>query len=75
MSNANPEDVFEYQVTKANKVLIYWQNQLVTALANQQAQKFLRQLEEGVAPQLVMARFTGNFKRGNERTAKNKSRG
>ena len=67
---------FDYQVTKDNKVLIYWYNKLVTTLAGKNAQKFLRQIngldEDG--SQLVMARFTGNFKRGNEREAKNKNR-
>ena len=64
---------FEYQVTKDQKVLIYWHNQLVVTLANEKARKFLRQIDSaGADPQLIMARFTGNFKRGNERTGKTK---
>lgn len=68
------EEFFEYQVTKDNKVLIYWYNKLVVTLAGKQAQKFLRQIDglDGVEAQLVLARFTGNFKRGNERSGKNK---
>ena len=63
---------FEYQVSKDNKVFIYWYNKPVTTLAGKQAQKFLAQIEslDGVEAQLVMARFTGNFKRGNERQGK-----
>lgn len=72
--NKLEEEFFEYQVTKGDKVLIYWYNKLVVTLAGQQAQKFLAQIEglEGVEAQLVLARFTGNFKRGNERLGKNK---
>ena len=68
------EEFFEYTVTKDNKVLIYWYNKLVVTLAGKQAQKFLGQIDglEGVEAQLVLARFTGNFKRGNERLGKNK---
>ncbi|MCB9450184.1 MAG: hypothetical protein H6672_02025 [Anaerolineaceae bacterium] len=60
---------FDYQVTKDERVFIYWYNKLVTTLAGEKAKKFLRQIN-GLADddeQLVMARFTGNFKRGNER--------
>lgn len=63
---------FDYRVTKAGKVLIYWHNRLVVTLANQRATKFLRQLDEGADSQQLMARFTGNFKRGNEREGKNR---
>ncbi|MEQ8674778.1 MAG: hypothetical protein RLP44_17390 [Aggregatilineales bacterium] len=68
------EGFFEYQVTKDNKVFIYWYNKLVTTLSGKQAQKFLAQIDglTDVDEQLVMARFTGNFKRGNERDGKNK---
>ncbi len=66
------EGFFEYQVSKDNKVFIYWYNKQVTTLAGKQAQKFLTQIEslDGAEAQLVMARFTGNFKRGNERQGK-----
>lgn len=71
MTNEEMDEPFEYQVTKDQKVLIYWNNQLVVTLANEKARKFLRQIESaGAAPQLIMARFTGNFKRGNEREGK-----
>lgn len=70
MKQFSDGDLFDYHMTKANKVLIYWNDQLVTTLANKQAQKFLRQLDEGADPQQLMARVTGNFKRGNEREGK-----
>ncbi len=66
------EDVFDYQITKSKKVLIYWYGKLVVTLAGPKAQKFLQQVEgaDDDEAQLVMARFTGNFKRGNEREGK-----
>lgn len=66
------EGFFDYQVSKDNKVFIYWYGKLVVTLSGKQAQKFLAQIEplDGVDAQLVMARFTGNFKRGNERQGK-----
>jgi len=70
--NEENTELFEYQVTKDQKVLIHWDNRLVVTLANEKAEKFLRQIDEANAdPQLIMARFTGNFKRGNERDGKN----
>ena len=72
------EGFFDYEVTKSEKVFIYWYDKHVVTLAGKQAQKFLRQINgldvEDVSAQLVMARFTGNFKRGNERDGKNKRR-
>jgi hypothetical protein len=38
-------------------------------LRGARAQEFLAEVQSG-DPQLVMARWTGNYKRGNERTAK-----
>ena len=67
---------FEFKAVNDQKVLIYWDNRLVVTLANDKARRFLRQVEEpGADPQLVMARFTGNFKRGNERVGKNTHKG
>lgn len=67
---------FDYQVTKQNKILIYWRDKHVVTLSGKKAQKFLVQIDnvDESAAQLVMARFTGNFKRGNEREGKNKQR-
>ncbi|MET0741295.1 MAG: hypothetical protein ABWZ26_07050 [Candidatus Nanopelagicales bacterium] len=41
---------------------------LATTLRDGTAQQFLAEVESG-DPQEVMARWTGNYKRGNERTA------
>jgi hypothetical protein len=46
---------------------------LATTLRDGRAQQFLAEVESG-DPQEVMARWTGNYKRGNERTAKDHPR-
>ncbi len=62
-------DVFDYRATKDGKVFISWQGRPVTTLAGQKADLFLSRAEglDGEDLQQVMARATGNFKRGNER--------
>lgn len=63
------DDIFKYRALKDGKVLIYWRGRHVTTQAGSAALKFLRKIEglDGKAAQLVMAKATGNFKRGNER--------
>ena len=63
------EDIFSFQKNKDDKVFIYWYNQQVMILKNKMAQKFIKQIEglDDSEKQLVMAKITGNFKRGNER--------
>lgn len=62
---------FAYRVTSEEKVLIYRDNRIVTILANHRARRFLRQMQQdSVDPQLLMAMYTGNYKRGNERQGK-----
>jgi hypothetical protein len=55
-------------VAKDGRVRIAGQGRVVTTLAGARAARFLREVEgaDGEAVQLAMARFTGNFKRGNE---------
>jgi hypothetical protein len=62
---------FRFQTSKDGKVFIYWTNRLVTTLSGNQARQFMAKAsqtdEKGV--QMLMAKATGNFKRGNERTS------
>lgn len=63
------DDVFSYEAHKDGKVFIYWHTRQVTILKGKAAQKFLANIEK-LQPhqaQLLMAKATGNFKRGNER--------
>ena len=65
------EPVFDYQITKDQRVIFYWQGKQVKTLAGKQAQQFIEKIEglDAHDAQLLMAKVTGNFKRGNERTA------
>lgn len=60
---------FAWQETKDGRVRISWRGRVVTTLTGGRATTFVRQAEEAdeEAAQLLMARATGNFKRGNER--------
>jgi hypothetical protein len=60
---------FSYRATKDEKVFISWNGRTVTTLSGPKARRFLAEAERADAEgeQLLMARATGNFKRGNER--------
>ncbi len=67
--NVLANEIFTYQISKEKKVFISWSGKLVKVLKGDDAQKFLSKIleldDQGV--QLVMAKVTGNFKRGNVR--------
>jgi hypothetical protein len=60
---------FTWAATKDGLVRISWQGRVVVTLAGPRAARFLEQVEHADedAEQLLLARVTGNFKRGNER--------
>ena len=60
---------FTWASTKDGRVRISWRGKVVTTLTGGPAARFLEQVEgaDEEAEQLLMARVTGNFKRGNER--------
>lgn len=60
---------FDYRELKDGRVVVCWYGRPVTTLAGKEAQRFLARAEglEDHAAQLLMARVTGNFKRGNEK--------
>ena len=66
------DEVFSYRVTKDNKVFISYHGKQVTTLSGSKADKFIADINkaEGKEAQLVMAKITGNFKRGNEKMSK-----
>ncbi len=66
--NCFDEEVFTYRTSKDGKVFIYWHGKQVMILKDKQAREFLNKLEglDEREAQLVMAKITGNFKRGNE---------
>lgn len=59
---------FEYEV-RGGAVVIRHHGRLATTLRAAASDRFLTEVERG-DPQLVMARATGNDKRGNERSAR-----
>lgn len=59
---------FEYEV-RGGAVVIRHHGRLATTLRAAAADRFLTEVERG-DPQPVMARATGNDKRGNERSAR-----
>ena len=66
---------FSYQA-RNNECLIYRNGKKVTVLRGEKAQELLAELDAGGhgEQQQLMARITGNYKRGNERLAKNHAR-
>ena len=69
---AGTPDGFAYTVTGA-EVVITHHGRRATMLRGAAAARFLGEVEQG-DPQELMARVTGNYKRGNERAAKNHPR-
>jgi hypothetical protein len=66
------EEVFSYRATKDGRILLYWHRKQIMMLKGKNAQKFLEEVDgvDQYEAQLAMARITGNFKRGNERSGK-----
>lgn len=68
------DEPFDYQITKDGRVLLYYENKHIKTLSGKNAKKFISDIE-GLAwyeQQLVLAKVTGNFKRGNERDGKSR---
>ncbi len=68
--NKLDQSPFSYKVTKNNTVFIYHNGKQVKLLKDKDAEKILEKInaaEDLKAVQLILAKITGNFKRGNER--------
>jgi len=68
--NKLDEEPFSYRVSKNNTVFLEWRGMQVKILKEAEAKKFLAriaQAKDDKEAQLIMAKITGNFKRGNER--------
>ena len=63
------EEVFSYKITKDKKIFISYHGNQVTILSGKRAANFIAEIQDakGKDAQLIMAKATGNFKRGNER--------
>ena len=62
------EEVFAYRVTKERKVFLSWRGRRVAVLSGAKADRFIAEIKiaDGKEAQLIMAKATGHFKRGNE---------
>lgn len=71
--NLLDEEPFSYQLLKDQKVNLFWEGKSVKIIKDAEAKKFLTRMETAAdikEQQLIMAKITGNFKRGNEKAAK-----
>ncbi|MBB5788625.1 hypothetical protein [Jiangella mangrovi] len=70
MSDPLAEDPFDYQVTKSGLVRISRAGRVVVTVAGRDADRLATALELAAderAAQLLLAKATGNYRRGNER--------
>ncbi|WLD94317.1 hypothetical protein [Alkalihalobacillus sp. AL-G] len=68
--NRLDEEVFTYRVSKNNTVFIDWNGKQAKMLKGKEADKLLKKIDQANSEkdvQLLLAKVTGNFKRGNER--------
>ena len=64
---------FDYRKRSDGSVIITHRGRPATTVRGARAAEFLAEVEVG-DPQEVMARWTGNYRRGNERTARSHPR-
>ncbi|MGM7723695.1 hypothetical protein [uncultured Metabacillus sp.] len=67
--NRLDETPFSYRINKNNTVFLDYHGKQVKILKGKEAERFLRKIsiaEDEKAIQIIMAKITGNFKRGNE---------
>lgn len=69
-------DLFSYKIGKDNKVMFYYSGKLLLTYSGKKGESFLKKIEglSKIDEQMIMAKLTGNFKRGNEKFAKNNNR-
>ena len=76
MSDSMEDAAFHYQVRKNGEAVVSYHGKPVSTLRGEDAAKFTSRISnlEGREAQLLMARVTGNFKRGNERRSGRRER-
>jgi hypothetical protein len=70
------EEIFTYRLTKNNTIFIDYKGKQVMILKGKEAEKIMSRINSANSEkevQLILAKVTGNFKRGNERSNSNKS--
>jgi len=67
------EEPFNYQITKKGTVIIYYKGKQIKIVKDGKAAQLIEKLiaaENIMEVQLLLAKITGNFKHGNEKTEK-----
>ncbi|MGE7273898.1 hypothetical protein ACQKK5_20860 [Brevibacillus panacihumi] len=75
--NRLDKEPFGYRIAKNNTVFIDYQGKPIKSLKGTEAEKFLQKInaaQDSKEVQLILAKITGNFKRGNERLASTKKK-
>ena len=74
--NRLSEEPFTYRITKKGTVVIYYKGKQIKFLKDREALRLIERINEVenniTELQLLLAKITGNFKRGNEKFGKNK---
>ena len=74
--NQLSEEPFTYQTTKKGTVVIYYKGKQIKMIKESEAERLLakiKEVEDNITEvQLLLAKITGNFKRGNEKIDKDK---
>ena len=67
--NKLPERPFSYKITSTEKIIIYYFNKQIMMVTGNNSVKLQSKLlyKSDRQVQLILAKITGNFKRGNER--------
>jgi len=62
------QSAYFYFISKSGKVFITWQSRQIKILSGMKASRFIDKinLADSQTVQLILAKVTGNFKRGNE---------
>ena len=70
------EEPFTYQITKKGTVMISYEGRQIKMVKGAEAERLIvriMEVEDDLTEvQLLLAKITGNFKRGNEKLKKNK---
>ncbi len=74
--NQLQNEPFSYRSTKSGLVQISYLGKLASTLSGRDAERFVSRVEtlSGSEAQLLMAKATGHFKQGTERTSKNEGK-
>ncbi|MEQ6353361.1 hypothetical protein ABNX05_01885 [Lysinibacillus sp. M3] len=74
--NRLSEEPFAYQITKKGTVVIEYEGKQIKIVKDREGERLIAKIKEvadnQTAVQLLLAKITGNFKRGNEKIGKNK---